>query len=107
MAASRDCIRQLYNPGLRFILLLIACTPLRSSFECHANSMCGSGGVCEVTGFCSFSDGSCGGGRRYGHLSGALGDLCVGEGVDGGSSYSGCASALGGGGAHACAVISD
>jgi hypothetical protein len=52
---------------------------LRStSFTCADNGDC-SGGFCEANNFCSFSDATCPSGRRYGDLSGADSNRCVGE----------------------------
>lgn len=54
---------------------------LRSTqFECSSNVDCtraGAQGTCEAVGFCSFSDSSCEGGRRYGSLSGPFADQCI------------------------------
>lgn len=52
-----------------------------AAFECTTDTQCehdGVAGRCEPTGACSFPDSSCPSGRRYGSLSGALGDQCVG-----------------------------
>jgi hypothetical protein len=50
--------------------------------------MCtGTGGTCEITGFCSFSDSGCTEGRRYGDLAGKFSGPCVGDipiDIDGG-----------------------
>jgi hypothetical protein len=111
MAASRDCIIE----ALRWLIFLVGCGSLHSSFECRSSDQC-SGGICEATGFCSFSDGKCASGQRYGHFSGALADQCTDGGVDlglnsdggdGGAIATGCALQIGGGGAHACAIVSD
>lgn len=54
-------------------------------FTCAQDEQCrldGAQGVCELDGFCSFPDGSCPSGRRYGqHASAALADACVVEPV--------------------------
>lgn len=50
-------------------------------FECEADTQCehaGVAGTCEPTGACSFPDRSCSSGKRYGSLSGAQSDQCVG-----------------------------
>lgn len=66
---------------------------LRSTqFRCTDDRDClrgGGQGVCETVGYCSFEDGSCPEGRRYGSLSGPYAGVCVGDeppldgGVDG------------------------
>ena len=61
---------------------------LRSTtFACTSDVDCtGSApGRCEPVGFCSFADGSCAAGRRFGDHAGSYSDRCVGElGSDGG-----------------------
>lgn len=50
-------------------------------FECEVDTQCehaGVAGTCEPTGACSFPDSSCSSGKRYGSLSGAQSDRCVG-----------------------------
>ena len=67
-----------------FMLALAGC--LRStSHQCSDSSECGDG-VCEASGFCSFADPGCNGGRRYGDGAGDLAGTCVGDapGPDGG-----------------------
>lgn len=62
-----------------------------TTYKCTGNDMCtGTGGTCELTGFCSFSDADCAEGRRYGDLAGKFSNTCVGDlpldidsGVDG------------------------
>lgn len=52
-----------------------------AAFECTDDIQCehaGVAGTCEPTGACSFPDSNCRSGRRYGSLSGALSDQCVG-----------------------------
>ena len=52
---------------------------LRSvAFHCDTGADCGTGGVCEPVGYCSFADPDCGNGRRYGELAGDLANQCVG-----------------------------
>lgn len=75
---------------------------LRSTeFHCTGDSEC-SGGVCESTGYCSFTDMACSSGRRYGDLSGAHSNECVGStggmvdaSIDGMGSGSGSGSGSG------------
>ena len=52
-----------------------------TAFQCSDSTDCARGGgpgVCEPTGFCSFDDGNCNGGRRYGELSGPFAGQCIG-----------------------------
>jgi hypothetical protein len=62
-----------------------ACSPWSggAAFHCETDAQCtgGSGaGRCEMlTGFCSFEDGECTSGQRYGSSSGSLSDVCVGD----------------------------
>jgi hypothetical protein len=51
----------------------------RPSFQCAIADECGTGGACEADGFCSFADGACASGRRYGEHSGPNAGQCVGE----------------------------
>lgn len=60
-----------------------------TEFKCQTSADCSSGGaVCETTGYCSFTDGDCAGGRRYGDYSGAYSGKCIGDSTlpDGGMS---------------------
>ena len=51
-----------------------------TEFKCQTSADCSSGGaVCETTGYCSFTDGDCAGGRRYGDYSGAYSGKCIGD----------------------------
>ncbi len=63
------------------------------SFFCQDSSECmldGEVGTCEASGYCSFADGSCASGRRYGGLApDALADTCVPSDDGTGSSSSG------------------
>ncbi|MBX7078028.1 MAG: LamG domain-containing protein [Nannocystaceae bacterium] len=53
------------------------------AFACSDDGDCGGttdAGVCEASGWCSFPDGECASGRRYGsHAGGALAGACVDE----------------------------
>jgi len=64
------------------VMLVLAAGCLRNAaFPCSQDTDCarsGEQGVCETTGFCSFVDPVCEGGRRYGDLSGSLSNQCVG-----------------------------
>lgn len=51
--------------------ILPACSQPRAAFQCGASSECSPNGQCEDSGFCSFPDGNCSSGRRYGAASGA------------------------------------
>ena len=69
--------------AIAFLAPLLAGCLKSAAFTCAAEADCmrgGEVGVCEPTGFCSFADGSCSSGRRYGELSGNLANQCVGEG---------------------------
>lgn len=61
----------------------------KTEFKCSDSAACGAGGACEANGFCSFADGSCNSGRRFGELSGeTFSGQCVGDGqtgIDGGT----------------------
>ena len=57
-----------------------------TQFHCSAATDCGAGGSCELSGYCSFPDGLCTSGRRYGDLSGSLSKVCVGAEIDAGVS---------------------
>jgi hypothetical protein len=78
-------------PAVAVLLVAATCTPIRSVFTCHGDQSCVDGatqGTCELTGFCSFPDGTCATGRRYGvYAGGGLGSTCVGAGSgdDGGA----------------------
>jgi len=49
-----------------------------TTFTCAGDQEC-SGGTCETNNYCSFADGTCDSGRRYGDLSGPVANQCVGE----------------------------
>ncbi len=55
-----------------------------TAFHCRQDGECGNGGKCESVGFCSFADGSCPDGRRFGGLSDQFANACVGQqpGID-------------------------
>ena len=62
------------------VVLLGGC--LRATqFVCDDNNDCGNDGFCEASGFCSFADGACEGGRRYGQESGDVSGQCVPPGI--------------------------
>lgn len=72
---------------------LVLCAVLATSagclrgteFKCAVNDDCSAtDAVCEPTGYCSFSDTECAGGRRYGELSGPLANQCVESTTDAG-----------------------
>ena len=65
-----------------FLLVLIASAGClrKTEFRCEADEDCtGTGGKCEVTQFCSFSDTGCANGQRYGDFAGTFSGHCVGE----------------------------
>ena len=48
------------------------------AFVCQTDHQCGAEGHCELAGYCSFPDGSCDSGRRFGQLAGGgFAGLCV------------------------------
>lgn len=70
--------------GTMLTSLMLTCACLRStSFACQDDNACGAGRCETGVGFCSFVDGTCASGRRFGDLSGPLANQCVGDG-DGG-----------------------
>lgn len=52
-----------------------------AGFHCETDEQCSSNlnGMCEPTGFCSFPDGECTSGRRYGDEAAGLSGLCTDE----------------------------
>lgn len=64
------------------LLGLSACSPSQA-YSCSDDEACvarGEAGFCEATGFCSFADGDCRTGRRYGRFAGdGLAGQCVVE----------------------------
>ena len=79
-----------YNDAMRLtacaLLAAIAgCSPFGGggAFTCETDAECAGGpgpGRCEqVNGFCSFADGACASGQRYGTSSGSLSNVCVGD----------------------------
>lgn len=59
-------------------LTLAACRI--GAFHCEDVDDCGSDGTCEASGFCSFPDGACPSGQRYGeHAGDGLAGACVDE----------------------------
>ena len=81
-------------PAVVLLLGTVLAAPLSlpgcgdSGDGCTWSAQCvfdGATGVCEVTGYCSFYDASCGVGRRYGDHSGPYSGTCVEESwTDGG-----------------------
>lgn len=67
------------------ILVLVAMTAacLPKTYHCSSDSDCGATGACRSNGFCSFLDGTCATGYRYGDLSGGFSNQCVGAENDG------------------------
>lgn len=71
------------------------------AYHCNTNSQClfeGMQGVCEGIGFCSFPDGSCDDGFRYGAHAGPLANQCVTDDNSGLVSIGGRVDGLMGGG---------
>jgi hypothetical protein len=74
---------------MRALVLLVAVSSAaclqKTEFKCTNNFDCSEmGAVCEPDRYCSFLDGKCESGRRYGELSGPNAGQCVGAGMDGG-----------------------
>jgi hypothetical protein len=61
-------------------LALTGCLKKLPAFACNDDAQCGTGGVCEPIGLCSFADGTCGSGRRFGDQQGDQSNQCVGGG---------------------------
>lgn len=66
-----------------YVALLLgaaACSPYGGgAFHCERDDQCSGGGTCQASGLCSFADGTCASGERYGGLSGELSNTCVGD----------------------------
>lgn len=79
-------------------LVCLAGCSLGDSYHCARDGQCLSGGpagVCEASGYCSFADASCSGGRRYGRWAPApLGSACVLQSGDLGTSDGACGGDL-------------
>jgi hypothetical protein len=61
-------------------ILAAACVKPSASFTCDSSAECTVGGTCQpATGFCSFADGACASGQRYGDAAGDLSNVCVGD----------------------------
>lgn len=72
-----------YGVGVAALVMLGCST--ESAYTCSDASMCivgQVGGICQATGYCSFPDGTCDSGQRYGEFAGAgLADECVPPGA--------------------------
>jgi len=69
---------------MRTLLLLVLIASAgclrKTEFRCETDADCtGTGGICEVTKFCSFADSSCAMGQRYGDYAGTFSNKCVGD----------------------------
>jgi hypothetical protein len=74
------------------LVLPVAGCLRNTSYTCTTSSQCGTDGVCEMVGYCSFPDATCG--RRFGPQAGTYANQCVGgiivdAGID---TPSGCGS---------------
>lgn len=58
-----------------FVGLLCACSI--EGFLCEQSDQCGDSGICQPAGRCSFPDGTCDSGQRYGDHSGLVSGECV------------------------------
>lgn len=59
------------------------------AFECETDEQCDDGGRCELVGHCSYADGECDSGRRFGPHAGDLAGDCVEMTDTGGSDSTG------------------
>lgn len=64
------------------LFVTAACVHPAAVFRCSSSDQCTGAGICQPTGFCSFSDPACSSGQRYGMASGDLGGVCVGDDPD-------------------------
>lgn len=72
---------------MRILLLALALGGClrQTQFQCETDTACGTGGVCESTGFCSFVDKNCDSGRRYADSAGTNAGQCTDGGGGNGS----------------------
>ncbi len=68
--------------SLLLVLALGGCLR-QTQFQCETDTACGTGGVCESSGFCSFVDKNCDSGRRYADSAGPNSGQCTGGGGSG------------------------
>jgi hypothetical protein len=73
--------------SMRFVvgcaIWLVGCA-LGDVYTCSTSSQCGTGARCEASGYCSFSDGMCPSGFRYGRWApSSLAQKCVGASAGG------------------------
>jgi hypothetical protein len=61
------------------VLTVTGCKYGADSFACTDNASCGGTGICQANSLCSFPDGACPSGQRYGDIAGASSGQCVGE----------------------------
>src|ERR1044071_2458835 len=56
------------------------CSPYgNGAFSCTEDTQCAPNGICQPSGQCSFPDGRCPSGQRYGENQGSVSNVCVGE----------------------------
>lgn len=56
-----------------------------TEYRCSQEAECGTGGTCDPRGYCSFSDGACPSGQRFGDAAGSLAGQCTtADGIDAG-----------------------
>lgn len=75
-------MRMLVGIACLSVCALVGC--LRTTgYKCTSNEQCGTNGVCESVGYCSFPDSGCPSGRKFGDLAGDSAGRCVGTtGID-------------------------
>jgi hypothetical protein len=80
---------------MRAVLLVLALGGClrQTQFQCETDTACGTGGVCESSGFCSFVDKNCDSGRRYTESAGPNAGQCTGGGGGSGGVDSGVVDA--------------
>ncbi|HEX4459803.1 MAG TPA: hypothetical protein VIA18_17615 [Polyangia bacterium] len=79
--------------ALLLLALAAGCTPIEHAFVCHGDATCAGSvqGTCQPNGWCSFPDGLCASGQKYGEFAGDhLANMCVGATIgDGGGTGDG------------------
>jgi hypothetical protein len=59
------------------VLALSAGCLRKTEYRCSGDTSCGTSGVCETTGYCSFPDPSCASGRAYSDTAGTVAGRCT------------------------------
>ena len=61
------------------VVALTGCKYGAYTFRCSGSNQCGGAGICQPDNLCSFPDGACPSGQRYGDIAGDKSGQCVGE----------------------------